>query len=967
MKGTGKIIITDIGSTTTKAILLTILEKSYEIKGIFHSATTVEKPIEDVKIGVFRAIKGLEKESGISLMKENSTPKKILFQKDTKYLTTSSAGGGLQILVIGLTVFDSASSAKRAAYGAGGVILDTFAINDMRTAVEQMRTMKILHPDIILFSGGVDGGAIGTLIRLGETLSIANPDAKFSKSLIPLVFAGNQDAIPFIKSMFSKQFDLSIVPNLRPELDRENLEPAREKIHQLFMDNVMEQAPGYSQVKNLVSDDIIPTPMGVIKSLQMISDNLQSNIMSVDIGGATTDIFSNINGVYYRTVSANYGMSYSISNVMLDTGFENIRKQLPESVSDDYIRNYISNKMLYPTFNPIDFLQKKIEHIVAAEAIIMSKKHHLEMNFNAHKMGFLDKLKKNIDRDRFLDIMYYDKREKAKQFHFKDIDIMIGAGGVITNVDSPQEAAEIINNGLKPKGITEIWRDKKFISPHLGKLSQIMPEVANDLLHNICFEKLAIVISPKINKKFKADKTIIYLEIYDGNNTENLKIKVNQYYFIAQKNKKIRKIKIVLEKHVLLQSNASEYFVHSDLPIIIDTRISNFLQDSFSDLTNIVTIENTFSNLFTKEKPILNTHLLKVSLPYNGDILVNEGQFVTPKTMIGENRFSPPRLYIVSLFKEHEITLTPEMVQNSLLIKEGDEVKNGQNLLKIETGSTLEKLTGTIKTVCSPVRGRVEKIEIPTGIIILREIQDYSSKPISINIAEKLGIKPKHIKGYLKKRLGEFIYKGETVAARIDQLITRVIRASATGTLIDIDSKKGEITIQYKKKPIQKFANIYGKVKSISEKESVEIEYVGYEFHGIIGFGGEASGNICNYNEELTSGDLKNKIIIIDRKIDFLLLDKLAKAKVNGVIAASIDNKELIKFINEEIGVALTGQEKIPFPFIITEAFGNFKMEKFYNNFFNEHENYHCYLNGHTQIRAGVTRPKIIVIENGEN
>ena len=104
-------------------------------------------------------------------------------------------------------------------------------------------------------------------------------------------------------------------------------------------------------------------------------------------------------------------------------------------------------------------------------------------------------------------------------------------------------------------------------------------------------------------------------------------------------------------------------------------------------------------------------------------------------------------------------------------------------------------------------------------------------------------------------------------------------------------------------------------------------------------------------------------IIIIPSKIDISFLKKAEKKKVKGVIAASLDNKDIVEFIGEDIGVALTGNENIPFPLIITEGFGNFKMDKDYDKFFKENDGNMIYINGHTQIRAGVTRPKIIVME----
>ncbi|MCK9331245.1 MAG: glutamate mutase L, partial [Candidatus Cloacimonetes bacterium] len=111
-------LIIDIGSTTTKALLLKRDNTKYNLVGIEMSPTTVEKPFEDVKVGIKNSIKNLEVKHNISILSDNSDD--LALQEDVTFLATSSAGGGLQILVVGLTLVDSAASAMRAAYGVGG-------------------------------------------------------------------------------------------------------------------------------------------------------------------------------------------------------------------------------------------------------------------------------------------------------------------------------------------------------------------------------------------------------------------------------------------------------------------------------------------------------------------------------------------------------------------------------------------------------------------------------------------------------------------------------------------------------------------------------------------------------------------------------------------------------------------------------------------------------------------------------
>ena len=966
-----KIIITDVGSTTTKALLLTRKDNKFIHTDVQYSPTTVEKPFEDVNIGVFKAIQKLEKATDISLLAIDSIESSLKFKDEVLYLSTSSAGGGLQILVIGLTMFDSASSGKRTAYGAGGVILDTFAIDDKRSSLEQMQAMGILHPDIILMAGGVNGGAVSSILRLGEILQLANPKPKFGeKDEIPLVFAGNEAAQTFIAGLFQKKFDLYIVPNIRPTLEEENLQPAREKIHKLFMENVMEQAPGYAKLKACVADDIIPTPTGVIRALQLVSESLEENIMAVDIGGATTDVFSNIMGDYFRTVSANYGMSYSISNVLKDSGKENLKKWLPENFDLNYALNYIGNKMLYPTFVPQNPHQLTIEHAIAREAISMSKQQHMQMNFNTKQVGFLDKLKSTRDDlEKITEAFYIEKALEAKKFHMHDINILIGSGGVPAHTENAQQALAIIYDGFRPEGITEIWKDRHFISPHLGKLSAIDETLASEILTKDCYDKIGICIRP-MNKKWKDNLAVMDLEI-DG---ETSQIKTGEVHYFSNDEGKDRAISIILHKGFFLNSETRNFKFSSDLPIFIDTcRELDFDKENnamqlYELKDDPAPLENDYLG-FTRKKTIksgVQKHL--VELPYEGTILAEIDDEVAADTVVGENLFDPPRVYVISLFDKTYLRLNPENIEESLRIKEGQEVKYGQRIAEIGRKTFIEELQFQHYYFDSPVRGRVEKINFDSGTIIMREIQDYSNKPKTINVAKKLNVKPKHMISYLKKGLNDFVYAGDLLASKIidvgDSKHPMFVSAPTTGSITDIDREKGTVTIQYDRQPYRRTAGVTGKVVKKKIGHSVTIAYDGNTLYGIIGFGSESWGKLKYIDSpDQLSLCSSEDIVIYPQKIDHTFLKSAEQQKVKGVVAASIDNEDLVEFIGEEIGVALTGNESIPFPFIITEGFGNFKMFEQYSNFLKGHNGKFIYVNGHTQIRAGVTRPKIIVMD----
>lgn len=118
------------------------------------------------------------------------------------------------------------------------------------------------------------------------------------------------------------------------------------------------------------------TPNAVGKLMKSYADQEGLNLLGVDIGGATTDVFSVFGRVYNRTVSANLGMSYSICNVLKEAGIENIVRWLPFEVDPFEVRNRLRNKMIRPTTIPQTYEDLLIEHAVAREALRLAFEHH---------------------------------------------------------------------------------------------------------------------------------------------------------------------------------------------------------------------------------------------------------------------------------------------------------------------------------------------------------------------------------------------------------------------------------------------------------------------------------------------------------------------------------------------------------------------------------------------------------------
>ncbi len=156
--------------------------------------------------------------------------------------------------------------------------------------------------------------------------------------------------------------------------------PARHEIHDLFMEHVMKHAPGYQKLMDWTAPNpIMPTPAAVGDMIQAVARREKIKVIGVDIGGATTDVFSFFQDLFNRTVSANLGMSYSISNVLAEAGLENILRWIPFSIDEGDLRNRIKNKMIRPTTIPQTLEELLIEQAIAREALRLAFEQHKKL------------------------------------------------------------------------------------------------------------------------------------------------------------------------------------------------------------------------------------------------------------------------------------------------------------------------------------------------------------------------------------------------------------------------------------------------------------------------------------------------------------------------------------------------------------------------------------------------------------
>ncbi len=523
------ILATDCGSTTTKAILIMLVDGEYRLIVRGEAPTTVEAPFEDVTMGVLNAVTEVEELAKRSLVADDT---KIMRPATGEkgcdiYISTSSAGGGLQMMVAGVVKSMTAKSAEHAALGAGAIVMDAIASNDKRLPHEQIERIRQLRPDMILLSGGIDGGTVSHVVELAELISAADPKPRLGIGYqLPVIYAGNVDARENVKEILDQKVDLRVVDNIRPVLEEENLKPAREMIHNLFMEHVMAQAPGYKKLMSWADAPIMPTPGAVGAIMKRVADEEGIQVLGVDIGGATTDVFSvfknpayndlkpeheseNPKTIFNRTVSANLGMSYSISNVFKEAGLANIMRWVPYDLDEVMLRNQVKNKMVRPTTIPQAMSTLMFEQALAREALRLAFIQHC--NFattlkGVQKQRTISEAFEQVDSDTIVDLM--------------GLDILIGSGGVLSHAPRRNQAAMMMLDAFQPEGFTTLAVDSIFMMPQLGVLSTIHPKAATEVFHKDCLIYLGTSISPVGSTKPGGSTGEYIIETEDGQKHE---------------------------------------------------------------------------------------------------------------------------------------------------------------------------------------------------------------------------------------------------------------------------------------------------------------------------------------------------------------------------------------------------------------------------------------------------------------
>lgn len=447
------VLLIDFGSTYTKVTAVDLNSES--ILGTAKAFTTVTT---DINEGLKNAVEVLHSQIGGT--------------DYTAKFACSSAAGGLKMVAVGLVPDLTAEAAKRAALSAGARVMKVYSYELSTKEVEEIHKLK---PDILLLTGGTDGGNKNVILHNAKMLSQIEGN-------FPVVVAGNKSVAEQVGDLLKQSGkEVRICENVMPEFNVLNIEPARAAIREIFLRRII-QAKGLTKVQSLIDGILMPTPSAVLNAAHRLAAGCGNEkgigeLMVIDVGGATTDVHSIAGGeparagvivkglpepFAKRTVEGDLGVRYSASALIEAAGIELVGKR--SGLPAEEIMRYVNKISEQPEILPEqDEKLSLVDYGLTSVAVKFAVERHagkIETSYTPFGVTYLQTGK-----------------------DLTGIKKIIGTGGPVINSKNPtgilKEAMFESTHPsiLKPQS-AEFLIDKKYILAAMGLLSENYPEVA---------------------------------------------------------------------------------------------------------------------------------------------------------------------------------------------------------------------------------------------------------------------------------------------------------------------------------------------------------------------------------------------------------------------------------------------------------------------------------------------------------
>jgi len=486
----------DIGTTTTRASYFDVVDGRYRFIAVGHSPTTAAAPVNDLGQGVRHAIAELEVLIGRTLMDQDKhliLPAQPEGTGVDNLVSTLSAGPSIKTVVFGLLAEVSLESVQKLARSTYSRVVDSIGMNDKRLAHEQVDAIIRQMPDLILISGGTEGGASHSMKKILEVVGL-------SCYLMPgdkrpaVLYAGNQELADEVKSSFEKLVPmLYFSPNIRPSLEIENLEPAEKELASMYPKIRQRQIMGVEEISALSGGKLFPTAFAQGRMIRFLSNISEKGILNVDLGASSTTVSGAMGGRLSMNVFPHFGLGEPLSGLMRYTTMEEAMQWLTIDISADAVRDFIYLKSLYPATIPSTPEELAIEQALARHILYLAVRQALA----------------NLPKAR-----------PPRAGLIPNFDPIFASGSVFAAAPTLGQSLLMLLDAIQPTGFSTFMLDQNNLLGILGAAAEVNTILPIHVIESGAFVNLGAVISPLSNAS--AGTTILRVRLTYDNGEETL-------------------------------------------------------------------------------------------------------------------------------------------------------------------------------------------------------------------------------------------------------------------------------------------------------------------------------------------------------------------------------------------------------------------------------------------------------------
>ncbi|MCC7117388.1 MAG: glutamate mutase L [Anaerolineales bacterium] len=469
------LLAVDVGSATTRAVLFDVVEGQYRFIASGVAPSTAEAPFKDVSEGAKNAIENLQTVIGKSLLDSGRgliTPTQPNGSGVDALVVTLSAGATLKTVIVGLLKDVSLESAYRLTSSTYTRIVDTLALNDTRKPEQKIDSLLRQQPDLVVITGGTDGGASRSIHKMLEAIGLASflmPEEKRPA----ILFAGNQKMEADVKSLLgSLSASVHVSPNVRPSLETEDLDPAERELAHIFIEIRKRQLKGVDLLNLWSGGHILPTAYASGRMVRFLAkmNSASKGILSVDLGASAASIAATFKNTSRLGVFPQYGLGENLSSLLKYTTLDEILRWSWMDISKDALNDYLHQKALYPAAIAATKEDLAISQAVARQALYLAAQ-AARKNFPSD----ISQMRPNL---------------------LPPFDPIIAGGGALSDASRPGSSLLLLLDALQPVGISTVILDPNNLLPLLGSAASRNNLLPVQVIESGAFISAGTVVAP---------------------------------------------------------------------------------------------------------------------------------------------------------------------------------------------------------------------------------------------------------------------------------------------------------------------------------------------------------------------------------------------------------------------------------------------------------------------------------------